>query len=430
VKETCVFQLPDFTRRVWRSLAEQDWWSAKIARLARAWQEIERESVALGVRRAAYQTVDPLALPDLTGWAVHNGLAILPTRRIPAVSSYVTADTEPAVNQAWHYRVVLARPDVAGAILEAIDQGNDEVLGDLLGYPRCCRDAYAATWGRGQVDSTWETFQSQANGPAETNTFLRWLGVRLVPHLPCSPTCTASIDLARQLAAVGRAVRCGAAVDDAYEMLAWPTAWSRIHGLTEVTMPAVKFITRSDYTPTLQRLTREGVYQPVESARWTDNGFKTAGGMLAVHARFLNTCRFDLKPSDRVLDLGAGNGLLLADLRRYLGIVPAGVERKQITPVEPMDWFQGDLADTPTALFNADAVLLMPGRLTELPPESAAPIREACLRVKTLIVYGYGDNLARAKGLGPLTTAAGLPDPAILWQDQEIAVGIIRNDGR
>jgi len=130
-----------------------------------------------------------------------------------------------------------------------------------------------------------------------------------------------------------------------------------------------------------------------------------------------------------VLDLGAGNGRLLTELRARYGFVPMGVERNgRIVPVSVLNWFRGDIADTPVEMVDsADAILLMPGRLLEGSTECQDRLRALCLRVKTLVVYAYADNLAHANGsLVELTTQAGLPAPSIVKQDKGIEVGVIR----
>ncbi|QWK20802.1 hypothetical protein [Thermus antranikianii] len=74
---------------------------------------------------------------------------------------------------------------------------------------------------------------------------LRYIGVRLVPHIPHSLRCEASRRMAQDWMALAREEGLGEEVDWAYEMLGWAMEWSVLHGIAEVRTPYFKVATNS-----------------------------------------------------------------------------------------------------------------------------------------------------------------------------------------
>ena len=74
---------------------------------------------------------------------------------------------------------------------------NDEKLGEILGYPKCCRKFY-----KDKYDEAYEvgdeysllTMANSSGFPFQTNYLLRFFGISLMSHFPCSFTCPSSYD--------------------------------------------------------------------------------------------------------------------------------------------------------------------------------------------------------------------------------------------
>jgi hypothetical protein len=418
-------QLPDFTRIAYRDQASRAWWEAVRQDWGRAWLEVERQLVVDGVRQAAYQHCSPDELPALAEWGVRHGLAVVP-RQVPvSAQPYTSCEGALVPGGPWQYRVIVAAPENARALLNALAVRDDGKVGQLLGYPVCCRGAFCQTWGKGQVDST---FEAGASGPPLINIWLRWAGVRLVPHLPCDSACMMSKALASDALKAARRLGYRWETDEAVEMLAWPMEWSRLHGIAWISTPAMRISTRTDHTLHTDRLARDGAYRPADARWWTENGFSAPGPMRAAHRAIVAALRGRLVPGQsRVVDLGAGNGMLLDRILRDVGAIETlGVEREpDIIRLAGGEWMTGDIGHVPWAEWSPDTVLLMPGRLLELPPERAAVVREHCLAPwRTLLLYAYSDNL-QPDGLEGLARRAGLDRPLLtLSSSPSHAVGI------
>jgi hypothetical protein len=383
---------------------------------------------------------------------------------------YANTSTAARIGEPFEYRVALgALPHVA-ALKRAIDAGDDETMGRLLGFPDCCIAAFRATWVDDHcVDTTWamavrtvapqgRVIDVPAATPFHTNILWRWMGVRAVPHLPCSFTCASTVAFASRLLSLGRELGYGDEMAWIEEILNWPVAWSALHGIAEIKTPVLKASTRTDATAHEFLVRKPGDRLPAEAARglvfpfrspersgvtqsvsfrrgfaapiasetqppaWyaPDNGFNTRAAMDEAHRPIVELALETLGESGAVLDLGCGNGALLkkiADARS--GIIPFGVEMDEtklahaceLQPAFAANFIAGNMfegvpldAETVYSL-----VLLMPGRLLEVDERAAARLLD-WLRghVVHLIVYAYGEWLTRHGDLAGLAAQAGL----------------------
>lgn len=84
--------------------------------------------------------------------------------------------------------------------------------------------------------------------PSSANILWRWMGVRAVPHLPCSFSCPGTVALAARLLQVGCDAGYEEEMDWIEQILRWPVGWSALHGIAEIKTPVVKVSTRTDAT--------------------------------------------------------------------------------------------------------------------------------------------------------------------------------------
>lgn len=443
--DTLPFRLHDFTRRQWTSPEARRVWEPRLQAVAQAWSEIERMSVAAGVRAAHLTSMRPESMPDAAAWAARHGLALLPLSRTRRSASYSASSETPQEGQPWDFRAAYVQLEHAEEWSEAWAGSDDRVLGTLLGYPDCCRSFFDRTWGVGQVDTTW---QMGGGGEARErdlryidphNQILgRWAGYRAVPHLPCSWDCEATRAFGRQLLDVGRELGFDEEVAWLLEALSWPYEWSALHGIAEIRSPILRITTRTVATrhPLVIRVHSE-VY-PEAGARgtrhpyrtWKDeraqfvqlerrsssarrNGFSSDAGMEAAHGVLLRALE-EVRTIDSVLDLGAGDGALLNGIAETTGASELhGIEidpDRQAGALEPATIHVGDIAETELWDRSWDLIVLMPGRLLEMEAEDRARVRAALgTRGARLLLYAYGDWLERHGGLGPLVEEA-LPE--------------------
>ena len=469
------FSLPEFTRLAWVSDQAREVWEPRLARLGAAWQEIEWRAVLAGVRRCAVTVATPDEFVDRAPRWAEAGLAALPLERLQQSGQpYSVTSAAAGPGDAFTFRLVIGSPaDVAG-FQRAWDDADQEAIGDLLGYPPCCREFFQRVWvDDAMMDTTWPmavatvgarepTSTIELDGPPQANILWRWMGPRAVPHLPCRFDCPATVALADDLVAVGRACGYGAEMDWLLTILGWPVEWSALHGIAEIKTPVLKVSTATDATAGRYVVRRRGTRRPPESLgglgfpwrtpvklrltdtrgfrrgldhaatgrdpgrrpAWyaTDNGFTSTVAMREAHRPIVELARTVLDGTGGdVLDLGCGNGALLEELvAASPGVVPFGVDldarrihHAQLLHPHVADHFQvGDLLDDQVlgpATRRFALVLLMPGRLLEASPAAADALRRR-LRAggHRLLVYAYADWLTDAGGLASLAERAGL----------------------
>jgi radical SAM protein with 4Fe4S-binding SPASM domain len=452
------FVLPDFTRFAWVSDTAREVWEPRLSRLNEAWSEIEWRAVLAGTRTCAVVIASPEEFLTLGARWAEEGLSALPVEMMGASGqAYSATSVSFTPGQPFVFRFVVGRPSDVAAFKKAWDAGDDEAIGDYLGYPSCCRDFFRRAWvDDAMVDTTWPMAVSSnatdgahsidVAGPPQSNILWRWMGVRAVPHLPCRFDCDATVHLADRLIAVGRACGFNEEMDWLVEILSWPVQWSALHGVAEVRTPIVKVSTRTDATASRYVVQRHGDRYPAEGARgldfpyrvpvklhltetrgfrrgldhagaarnghptWfaTDNGFPSVAAMREAHAPIVEAATEALAgKAGNVLDLGCGNGALLEQIaKRVSGVVPFGIDN-DAARVEHARVLQAEFADNFTAgdLFDDDRpwsdgrrfalAIVMPGRLLEVDAARAQVLRERLGdRCDQVLVYAYGDWLA------------------------------------
>lgn len=377
---------PEFTRVAWASEQAQAVWAPRVDAIREAWLDVELRTVAEGVRPAAIVFDRPGLHDRLRSFGMHG--APLEQQRFAVARSTTTAQELAA---AWRRR-------------------DDPTVGQCLDYPECCVRFFDHVWnGRQRRDTTLDMAQRSPT-PVGSNILGRWLGVRLVFHLPCAFGCYPS-EMHAQLYRAFLPRDCAAW---AHELLSWPVQYSALHGIAEVVWPVVKVITSTDYTPTREERRLTGTSYPTEAphglkfpfrkpafvpltslanfttsvhsairgdAYWRDNGFATLDAMEAAHAQILRALDA-APPRGPVLDLGCGNGALLERIAARFDVAVSGIERdatkRSAIPVvvrDLRDW-SGDAVDT---------ILVSQRRFEEVPGLEARAMESA----RQVLVYSY-----------------------------------------
>ena len=432
--------LDDFCRRQWVSEASRDLWEPRISRIGAQFNAAEIASVEVGMRTAALQNISPEMLPELAKRAAEKQLIAIPLGTQGRSDGYSASPLTVTPGQPRDYRVVITRIQNARDFLSAWKCSDDDRIGYLLGYPDCCTQYFSETWGEGCVDPTWYAAESISgeHAPMEANILLRWLGVRYIPHMPCSFDCEGTVELGQKM----RALIPQPEQEWMDELLLMPMLWSAVNGIGEVVTPIVTLNFRSDPAPVRREILRKGDSYPegsasgvrfpymeraqvavddqawrneevADSREWTDNGFSSAKAMENAH-KIIEAVRPPVEGGRSVLDLGCGNGLLARRMAVQKGrAMGAEIDLDRSRRAEDnLDWVVYDtFAMDFDHVENADLVLLMPGRLIDSgqPKESVERLICDIAVVGTeLLVYAYGDVLDKYGTLENLCERAGL----------------------
>lgn len=422
-------RLPDFTRWQWASQTERLWWAPLFKQTADAYQTWERQAVVMGKRKACWQPVHPKELVSVTEAYARYGVVVVPTNTMHNKQGY-SSSSGTAPGDDFVYRCVFTRPEHLPAIFDT-KYSFDEKMGRLLGYPICCQRHFNTTWGRGQVDSTFEQWQ-RSEKIGLPSTLMRWMGIRAVSHLPCRYDCIASTARALDMLHVGEACGHTEEVRLIKEVLKWPVQWSRLFGIAEITSPATRVSTRTDWTPTRDEFVTDGIYNKPEAWIWTDNGFIDPAVMRATHSIIIESLKECLPQGARLLDLGAGNGHLARRLTIHRPDVKVGgveFDKAAIAHAPQLlgKWFHNRIEDNHWTGWHPDAVLINPVRLLEMGSFKAFETRQHISGVKQVFLYAYPDTL-KDTSLEQLAVQAGFMEGLQMLQKTPlVSVGLLTN---
>ena len=255
------FRLGPFLRIAWTSTDAFKVWHSQFRALQRALTKIECGAVAMGLRGAALVGVPDGDMAELALHLKASGLK-WELLRHEAGNSIQELHQTWTVDGSRTAPLAVARPGTLRSFVSAIEGLDYMAVGDLMGYPSCCRASFSEECGRhGITDTVWVMSRKVEGGSApvrevsvrghsSTNILLRCIGIRAVPHLPCSVTCPATVEFATQIRSAmrGTSPECTAALKAIDSILGWPMEWSALHGIAEVKLPVLKMCMPTDAT--------------------------------------------------------------------------------------------------------------------------------------------------------------------------------------
>ena len=425
---------PEWCRRQWVSAEARALWAPRIQAITADWNAVECATVG-ACRQAAVLHVDPGQLAAFSAKVAERRLVLNVMAQVGAGPSYTSGTVAPD-GGAFQYKVSIATSkDVSAQLASAWDDKVQTTVAELLGYPQCCADFFAATWDEAEWhDTTWPMADGHQGGDPHlatadvnpnTNVLLRWAGVRWFPHLPCSFECEHTAQVANDF----RAHTPQHIIDWKDELLGAPIEWSSRNGIALIRHPLFTISASTDVVPgATLRVQLHGGAQPAGAPTglafplhflggppatdtWTPNGFGNEVAMRAAHDVVLQAvaaAALALGEVATVVDYGCGDGTLLARVpcanRQGFELNANAAAAARLNGVEVLG---GDMAlDHNATLPQCDVALLMPGRLLEMGDKAQPWAAELRRTARTLVVYAYGDWLEQHGSLEGLATKA------------------------
>jgi hypothetical protein len=251
---------PEFTRSDWNTPAAQAIWEPRVRAIQSYWRELEWRTVTAGIRRCALKKVDESQLRRLVSTVAPHGLVVAPLAlTAKRQTAYASKLAPAAAGEPANVLCAIAEPPAAAEARECWRAQAHVDLGSLLGYPACCARFFEAIWPRGGLlDTTWVTAchtagaaqdagSCRVRGPWQSNLLLRWIGVRPVPHLPCSFDCAATVPFADAFADLGRREIDADAAAFLAELLEMPMTWTARDGAARIETPIVTITASTDW---------------------------------------------------------------------------------------------------------------------------------------------------------------------------------------
>lgn len=285
--------LPRFVRLSWVSDTAREVWAGRFQRIFRAWSEIEWKSVTCGVRTCGI--VEPSDIETDAekerSWRAFG----LTTCRLEDDGGEVNSSSRGTAH------IAVGLPTVVVQLEEAWKARDHGSIGRFLGYPACCCRAFqklcvSERW----VEPIWQmvaealpssdlnTDVRRMSGYRLTNIFLRSVGIRGVPHLPCGFDCNASVMLGRSFMTIGIQSGFEAEIDWLEDILSWPVEWNGLHGIAEVRTPLFKICTLTNPVSGRRLVRWTGQGYPLEGARGLAFPYQVAPKRIVTQSQSFN----------------------------------------------------------------------------------------------------------------------------------------------
>lgn len=248
--------MPPFARTVWASPEAKQIWEPKINVASRAYYKLELETVIRKTRDCTTRHINPDRMDSEIRELSQMGLVFLPMQKVGTYTGFAHRHPPVIKGKPWNwYGVVSHSPKYAEAFALATDRRNHGAIGDLLGYPQCCQSFFSEMWPNGFIDPIWQAAINTRGAvksdykielPTECSplwTGLRYIGVRLTPHLSCSFSCSPTAEIVNQWLEIGKDLE---GIEDLQELLSLPCEWNCSKGIAIVTTPYFKISTNSN----------------------------------------------------------------------------------------------------------------------------------------------------------------------------------------
>jgi hypothetical protein len=241
--------------------------------------ELEIESVAAGQRDCAWSTVKRESLPDFIKRCADKGLIVMPIKWVGAFPGGGFLHYTPE-GDSQAYCIIARHLDQAVKFRDAFEKGDHEIQGECLGFPKCCRTAFAENWKAGFFDPIWQAAITDGvidgwYGPGNIVTkikvdahpfsipLLRYIGLRVGFHIPHSFNCSGTIVAGGERLSLAKDQELVKLLE---ALLSMPMRAELFHGILTVQTPIFHMITYS--VPTAEKYTIEvnGSFIPREGA--------------------------------------------------------------------------------------------------------------------------------------------------------------------
>jgi hypothetical protein len=267
------FNMTPFTRTAWVSSAAKQTWEQAIQDCAALVSELEIESVAAGQRPCSWQTMKRESLPDFVKRCAEKGLSVLPVKWIGDLNGFLHYTPEGNTSV---YNIIARKLEDALRFREAFEKGDHEAQGEMLGFPKCCREAFAANWKAGYFDPIWQSAISDypLTMPEEnrlrtidahpfSNPLLRYIGLRVGFHIPHSFRCADTIAAGIERLSLAKDQGLVKILES---LLSMPMRAELFHGILTVRTPLFYLITYSVPTEEKYIIEVNGDFIPKEGA--------------------------------------------------------------------------------------------------------------------------------------------------------------------
>lgn len=253
-------ELDPFARYNWKTVESKESWDEVLDRAAAAKSAAEWRSMLSDDtdRKAAIIHVNNYNREKWLKRVGKYGLEYRDIRYSEPYDGYAHKfhDTDIHDPERNTYAVIAQNADVADKMEEAeLELGGHErhdTVGEMLGFPECCRNHFNDIWvdnyDRGLTDPMYEAACNTPSAEivtdsenirltspkAYTNTMWRYFGWAFITHLPCSFECEESAKIGKQRHEIMKEAGYGDTANKLYTWLDQPFVWDGLHSIANI----------------------------------------------------------------------------------------------------------------------------------------------------------------------------------------------------
>jgi Protein of unknown function (DUF483) len=264
---------------VFANRADGQCWLPQIKAIASAWYEIEVSSVADGLRDGALLRIPQEDFQRRQATFTQAGLFVRILHSVGETCGFSHREGPVQSGQKHTFLTAITRSaDHAQAMFHALRDSDHVSIGQLLGYPSCCVQSFAAAWLTGISDPVWQMAEHSVernrgrrinqnqiivDSFSAINPVLRYIGVRLLAHIPCSFTCEESLRLSERWIDLVKHHYSEEMAQGVLALLASPVEWKLLGSVTYVRNEIVSFDLGSQDPPSSAEIPRTVTLKPV-----------------------------------------------------------------------------------------------------------------------------------------------------------------------
>jgi hypothetical protein len=295
------FEMPQFTRIQFVSKEAKEYWESRINKARMAKRELEYLSILHDLRDCATIHVPATDLEAKMYEYAKNGMILFPVVKVNSSMGVSHKHFIAENGQPFSWFCVLTKSmEKALEFTEAYRNEDHVKMGDLLGYPSCCSIAFSDRVSKGYFDPMFQVAEStkkdfvknqketfirlNSKTPWEINPFLRYIGIKLIPHIPCSFSCEHSLKMAKQWLDLGETHKVGG-LEELKEILQFSIEWDALKGIAYISTPIFKIEKNSVTCYPKYVVQKEGTLFPKYAAKGLKFPFNEFLGIT------LNSCK-------------------------------------------------------------------------------------------------------------------------------------------
>jgi len=261
------FEISPFTTVNYVSSEAKAIWKQIIQECSELTQRLELVSVAEGQRKCAWRTVAVSQIAQLTTACMALGLNVYPIHNIATWGDGFAHKVKPAVKNCptSTYCIISKNIVDAQAFKNAHMSGNHPLQGEFLGFPKCCTEFFNKNWPE-YYDPIWQAAENtkgkkvidnetiEIEEPnAISNPILRYIGLRVGFHIPCSLGCAYTAAAGTKRLSLCKTKKDKDTAEILLALLSMPMEWSVLHGIALIKTPI--FYVRANSLPATKKHT-------------------------------------------------------------------------------------------------------------------------------------------------------------------------------